>query len=164
MLFINNQESEVTELKITLQEFMGADENIYLAALDASDDVFEVLGRLKSRDDFDRKGPLCEPVTEVGVVLVCQQRGGHQDRTLATILGCDKRGPHGDLGFAKAYVPANQPIHHSRCAHVIAYSRDRCGLIRCFLKGEALTKCAPFGFIEGMCVSGARFSTSINVQ
>ena len=44
MLFINNQESEVAELKITLQEFMGADENIYLAALDASDDVFEVLG------------------------------------------------------------------------------------------------------------------------
>ena len=143
---------------------MGADKNIDLAAFDPTNDVFEILGRLKSRNDLDCKGPLCEPITEVGVVLVCQQRGGHQDRTLATILGSDKCGPHGDLGFAKADVPANQAIHHPRCTHVIADCGDRGGLIRCFLEGEALTKCVPLGFVEGMCVTSPRFSAGVNVE
>ena len=43
------------------------------------------------------------------------------DRTLPSILGCNKRGPHGDLRFCQSLRPRKQLIHPLG-AHVIAHS------------------------------------------
>ena len=126
---------------------MGADKNIYLATLYAGNDALQVFCRLKARDHLNGIGPAGKPVTEVGMVLVSQQRGGDQNRTLTAILCGNEGGAHGYLGFAKAHIAAHQAIHHLGCAHVVLNGGDGGGLIRRLLKGEALAKLLPLGFV-----------------
>ena len=58
------------------------------------------------------------PVGEGRVVLLHQQRGGHQDGDLLAVLHRLERGPHGDLGLAVADVAADQPVHRDDLLHV----------------------------------------------
>ena len=48
MLLIDDQQSQVTELKVTLQKFVSTDQNIDLATSHPTDDVLEVFGRLEA--------------------------------------------------------------------------------------------------------------------
>ena len=51
-------------------------------------------------------------------MLLGQQRGGHQDGDLLSILDGLEGGPDRDLGLAVADVAADQPVHRDDLLHV----------------------------------------------
>ena len=143
---------------------MGADQNIDLTTLHPCNDVLQVRGRLKARDHLNGEGPVGKPVPEVGVVLVGQKGSWDQNRTLAAILCGDESGAHGDLGFAKTHVTAHQTIHDLGCTHVVLDGGDSGGLIRRFLKREALAKLLPLGLVQLVGVTHSGLASGVNVE
>ena len=71
------------------------------------------------------------------VVLLSKQGRRHQHGNLLVVVARDKRGSHCYLGFAEAYVAADQPVHDFLGAHVISNCLNGEGLVWCFFKGEA---------------------------
>ena len=50
-----------------------------------------------------------------------QDRGGHQDGYLLSVIDCLESGTDGYLGFAKTYIPAHETIHGIGFFHVCFY-------------------------------------------
>ncbi len=73
-------------------------------------------------------------------MLLCQQRGGHENGHLFGILRRNKGRSHGDFCFTKANVTTDQAIHHFRGAHVVTNCGDRGGLVWCLFKWECSGK------------------------
>ena len=80
------------------------------------------------------------------MVLLRQQRRGHQDRYLLAGLYGDKGGAQGHFGFAEAYIAADDAIHGLVGFQIRDHLFDGGCLIRSFFKGEACLECAVFRF------------------
>ena len=70
------------------------------------------------------------------IVLLGQDRRGHQDRHLLSVHHGPEGGAQGHLGFAEAHIPANQAVHGLLAAHVLLHVRDGLNLIRRLLVFE----------------------------
>ena len=71
-----------------------------------------------------------EAVGERLVVLLGQQRGGHEHGDLVAVLHRLERGPHGDLGLAEPDVAADQAVHGRARLHVGLHVLDGRELVR----------------------------------
>jgi hypothetical protein len=84
VLLVDDQEAEVGKSDVALQQLVRADEDVDLAGL--SDPARRVYPRRsKARQHLDAHGPVGEAVAEGVVVLLRQQRGGHQHGDLAPL-------------------------------------------------------------------------------
>ncbi len=76
-------------------------------------------------------------------MLTRQQCRRRDNRDLHAGHGCNKGRAHGNLGFAKAYVAANQPIHRLPRAHIRQDITNSAQLIVSFLIRETRREGVP---------------------
>jgi len=90
----------------------------------------------------------------VASVLLGEHGGGHQHGDLFAVLAGLEGGADGDLGFAKAHVAADQPVHGVVVGHVGLDRGDGGGLVVGFVEGEGVFKLAlPLG-VGGVADAG----------
>ncbi len=77
---------------------------------------------------------------ECVVMLLGQNRGGHQIGHLFSLLHCLERSPDRNLCLAVSHIPADQTIHDLGALHVLFRCLYRKNLILRFLKGKHFLK------------------------
>ena len=88
------------------------------------------------------------------MVLLGEQRGGHQHRHLLAVLHRLERGPDGDLGLAEAHVAAHQAVHRVALLHVALHLGDGDELVGRLLVGEGVLQLALPRRVLGEGVAG----------
>src|SRR3989338_3860363 len=86
--------------------------------------------RLKPRERLDLNGKSGHAFCERPVVLVGQDRGGHQDRRLLVVHHRLERGADRHLGLAEPDVAQQEPVHRPVLLHILLDGSRRGQLIR----------------------------------
>ena len=136
MLFVDNQQTEIGETHAGLQQFVRADQNIHRAVAQALGHGAGLFRGAKARQHLDAQWPVRKAIAKGLVVLLGQQRGGHQHGDLAPVGRGDKGRAHGHFGLAEADIAADQAIHRFAAAHIGEHRVDGGGLIRRLFKGK----------------------------
>ena len=95
-------------------------------------------------------------------MLLGKQRCRHEDRHLPTVLHSNEGRAHGDFGFAKPDITANESIHWSIGLHVGNDGCDGVGLIWRFIEGELLGKTVVFRI--GCRIGDARAGSAARID
>ena len=95
-----------------------------------------------------------EAVAEGLVVLLGEQRGGHEHGHLLAVLHRLERGPDGDLGLAEADVAAHEAVHRVVGLHVGLHVDDGRELVGRLLVREGLLQLALPRRVLGEGVAG----------
>jgi hypothetical protein len=98
----------------------------------------QLLLRTEARELLDPHRPVREPVPEVLVVLLGEQRGRDEHRDLPAVLDGDEGRAHRDLGLAEADVAAHQAVHRPGRGHVGQHRVDGGLLVGGLLEGKGL--------------------------
>ena len=126
--------------------------------------LFLLSGRAKARDVLDVHGVVGQALGESPVVLLGEDRGGHQHQDLLA-LGRGLEGcPQGNLGLAVAHVAADQAVHGPGGFHVGLDLLDGLTLVGCLHVGEALFELALPVRIGLELVPGAPTTLGIEAQ
>jgi len=137
LFFVDNDQTQVTEIDIVASQSMCTDHDIDFAPFEIPD-RFSLLGlTAKSAKlcDLDRK--FRHPAAKVVIVLFGQNGGRHQHRDLISAGDRFERGPQSDFCFSESDIAANQAIHRLGQFHVYLAGIDRGNLIRRFDVGKA---------------------------
>ena len=84
------------------------------ALVEGRDDLLLLLGRAEARDVVDGEGVVLQPLGEVAVVLLGEDRRRREDQHLPAVVGGLERRAQRDLGLAVADVAADQAVHRLR--------------------------------------------------
>ena len=90
-------------------------------------------GGAKPRQRFDLHGVAGEALPEGGLVLLAEDRRGHQHGDLLAVHHGAEGGAHRDLGLAVADVAADEAVHRLRPLHVVQHVFDR---VRAMLRSD----------------------------
>ena len=96
---------------VATEQPVGADQHVHLAVGELLEDAALLGGAAKARDHLHAHRQLREALAEGPVVLLGEDRGGHQHQRLLAALGRLEGGPQGHLGLAVADVAADQAVH-----------------------------------------------------
>ena len=138
LLLVHHRQTQVFELDITLQQPVGADNNVNAAVFQAFDDLLLFLVGSKSAQHFHPNWEWTETLAECSVVLLGQHGGGDQKAHLHAVVDCFECRPQRNLSLAVAHVPANEPVHGLWALHVGFYFVDSLGLVRGFFVGKGV--------------------------
>ncbi len=164
MFFVDDDQPQVVEPDVILQQFVGADDDIQFALLKLFQRGFGFLGAAEAAHDLNLDRPVGKTVAETVVVLLGQQGGGRQHRHLFAAVYGNKGRTHGDFGFAKANIAADQPVHRGAGQHVTAHRINGQLLVGGFFVGEGG---AEGGIVSAWVAKGmtlARGTAGINIQ
>ena len=131
LLFVNDQKPQVLEIKASSQDFMRADENVYLPFF-----VRNLLGRAEAAHIFHRAGQVGQTGFESLVMLQGKDGGGHQHSHLLGIRNSLEGGPDGYFRLAETYVSTNQAVHGAGILHILLHRLGGPLLIRGILIHE----------------------------
>ena len=143
LLLVDDEQSEVAELRLLGQQRMGADDDVDRPVREP----LAGLGRLLRRDEarqlahLDRKA--AEALHEPDEVLARKQRGGRNHGDLLAGHRRDEGRAHGDLRLAEADVAADQPVHRHPGVQVGQDVLDGRQLVLRLLVGKARAKRVP---------------------
>ena len=164
VFFVYDHQPQVLELDVTLQQLVGPDHDVHLALSQRIRGGLDLLGRLEARHDLDLHRPVGETVTEAVVVLLRQQRGGHQYRHLLAAVHREEGGTHGDFGLAKTDIATHQAVHGLGFDHVVYYRFNRGLLIGGFLEREGLGKDLVVAIRRGKAEALSGAAAGIDIQ
>ena len=156
LLLIDHDETEILHLDIGVEQSMGADDDVDRAVGEPGNDLLGLLVGLEPRQRLDHDGEGAHALHERGVVLLDQQRGGHQHRDLFAVLHGFEHRPDRDLGLAVAHVATDQPVHRHGAFHVALDLVDGRQLVGSLVEGEGILEFALPGGVggEGMALGG----------
>ena len=121
---------------------MGADQDVDAALGEALDRLALLGGGAEARDVLERERVVGEPLGERAVVLLGEDRRGHEHQHLLALGGRLEGGAQRDLGLAVADVAADQAVHRARRLHVGLDQLDRLALVGRLGEREALLELA----------------------
>src|SRR5690606_16648244 len=107
MLFVNDDEADVTKILSVLQQAMRAYDHIHVARPKSLDDTLRILSGAEPGQDFHAYGPVGETVLERLAVLLREQGRRHEYCDLLAAMHCRERGAQLDFRFADANFAAN---------------------------------------------------------
>ena len=154
LLFVHNQQPQILELNALLQQLVGADDQIHIAASQVLDGFALLLGGAEPAEhiDVDRKAP------EAGygglIMLLGQNRGGHQNGSLLAVHHAFHHSPKGYLGFSKAHIAAEKPVHGGWALHVMLDVRNAAQLVVGFRVGEIVLELFLPGSVRRKSIAG----------
>ena len=128
---------------------MGADDHVDLPARDAASHLLGLGRGEEPGEHLDPQRVAGEAVGEGLVVLLGQQRGGHQHGHLLAVLHRLEGSPQRHLGLAEAHVAAHQPVHRVLGLHVALPVGDGHQLVGGLLEGEGVLQLALPGAVLG---------------
>ncbi len=109
--------------------------------------------RLEAAQDPHLQRVVGQASAEGVVVLLRQDRGGHQHGHLLAVHGRLERGPQRHLGLAVAHVAADEPVHGLIRGHVGQDVLDGLDLVRGLVKFEGGLE-LPEGRVRGRKAGG----------
>ena len=138
LLLVDDDEPQILERDLGVQQFVRADDHVHRAGPQALDGPVDLLGGLEPAHGRHIDREPFEPFAEGLVMLLDQQRGGHEHGHLLAVLhGLEGRAQR-DLGFAKAHVAADQAIHRHGLLHIGLDLVDGGELVGGLLIGESV--------------------------
>ena len=118
LFLINNDQTKVLKAEVLGEQAVRTNDNIHCASAHALHDFFGFLGSLKTRKRLDPNREPGKTLVERLIVLLRQQRGGHQNGHLLAVLDRLEGSPHGNLSLAVAHIAGDQPVHGDFLLHV----------------------------------------------
>ncbi len=131
MLLVDDRDTEAGELRVAVEERVGADEDVDLPRLQPGRDA-AAFGRGRAvRQERDADGPVGEQRTgcrhgesleqaqRAEVVLLGEHFGGCHERTLVAALDRDEQGRERNHGLARTDVALQQPVHRRGAREVV---------------------------------------------
>ena len=118
LLLVHDEQSQVAELHGLADEFVCADDDVYLAGFEVGENLFRLLGTSSPREIVHADGHALQSGGERLVVLVGQYGGGHHDGHLLGVACCLESGADGHFGLAESHIAAHQPVHGAGLLHV----------------------------------------------
>ena len=130
LFLVDDEQTEVMPFDALADEFMGADEDVYLTRLQVCQDLFHLLRALQTAQVLDPHRHVLHSLAEGVVVLQGQDGGRYQDGYLFAVCRYLERCPHRYFGLTESYVTAHQSIHRHRALKVVLNVRGSLRLIR----------------------------------
>ena len=115
---------------------MGAHYNIHIPVAHPAEDFILLLGGAEPGKKLDVYGEALHALADGLEVLPGQDGGGHQNGALLGVRDALEGRPQSHLGFAKAHVTAEKPVHRGLTLHVPLDFLDAPELVLGFVKGE----------------------------
>ena len=128
LLFVYHQQAEVPEREARAEEFVCADDDVYLPLGKLFLYFGGLFGSLETADEFDVAGEVPEALGEGVVVLQGEDGCRHQHGHLFIVGHRLEGGPDGDFGFAEAHVAADEAVHRVGLFHVALHGSG-CGFL-----------------------------------
>jgi len=138
LLLVDDHQTQVLERDLVGQQPVSADDHIDGAVGETGDHLLLLGVGLEPAQGGHRDREAGVAIREGGVVLLDQQRRGHQDGDLLAVHDRLEGCPDGDLGLAVADVAADQPVHRHDPLHIGLDFGDRGQLVRGFDVGEGV--------------------------
>ena len=140
LLLIDDKQPQILEFYILRQHSVGADHNIHQALLQIRDGLLDLPRGAEPGQQLHPHRKVFHSLGKSIVMLLGQNRGGHQiHHLLALLYGLESR-PYGNLRLAVPHVSADQPVHDLAALHIRLGVGDGRQLILRLLKGEHLFK------------------------
>ncbi len=136
LLLVDDQKSQILELHIRRQHSVGSDDDIHHALFQILYRLLDLRRRAKSAHQCNIYREILHSLHKSVVMLLRQDRGGHQVYHLFTLLHRFEGGTNGDLGLAVAHISADQSIHDPVALHVRLGIHDGIQLVLRLLEGE----------------------------
>ena len=138
LLLVDDDEPQILERDLGVQQFVRADDHVHRAGPQTLDGPVDLLGGLEPAHGRHIDREPFEPFAEGLVMLLDQQRGGHEHGHLLAVLhGLEGRAQR-DLGFAEPHIAADQAIHRHGLLHIGFNFVDGGELVGGFLIGEGV--------------------------
>ena len=136
LLFIDDQESQRLGLDIFRKNAVRPDDDIHQSLRE----ILQCLPLLRrapeTAEEADADGEIRHALDKGIVVLLRQDRGGHQVDDLTALLHSLERRAEGDLRLSVSHVTADQPVHDPPLFHVRFDVLDGLQLVLRLLEGE----------------------------
>ncbi len=149
LLFIDDHQPEVFEADILADEAVGADDDIHLPEHEFADDLILFAGRAEAREHLNIGGEGLQALAEGLIMLLRQNGGGHEHGNLFAIHHRFEGGAQGNLGFAVAYIPAQEPVHGAGVLHIALHGSNGIHLVGRLHIGEAALELKLPGAVFG---------------
>ena len=138
LLLVDDDEPQILERDLGVQQFVRADDHVHRAGPQALDGPVDLLGGLEPAHGRHIDREPFEPFAEGLVMLLDQQRGGHEHGHLLAVLhGLEGRAQR-DLSFAEPHIAADEAVHRYGLFHVGFNLVDGGELVGGFLIGEGV--------------------------
>ncbi len=137
MLLVDDHEAQVLELDVGLQELVGADDEVDLAAREPFERGLGFLAVRKRESSAMRTGKSAKRSLNVWKCCSASSVVGTRRADLLAVRQRHERGAQRDLGLAEAHVAADESIHRLARRHVLDDGLDRRGLVGCLLESES---------------------------
>ena len=118
LLFVHDEQTEVSELDVLRQQPVRADDDVDLAGREVADRLFLLLLRAEAADHVDPHRKPGEPLAQRLLMLERQHGRRREEGDLLAVHDCLEGGAHRDLGFSVADVAAQETVHGRRRLHV----------------------------------------------
>jgi len=164
LLFIDDDEAEISKVDIFGADAMGANDEIDTAFADTFEDGLLLGIGLEAGEGFDAKGVTGESGFEGAFVLFGQDGGGDQDGDLFAKFAGLEGSADGEFGFAKAHIAADKAIHGPGAGHVAFDFREGGELVIGFFVGEFVFELFLPGGVGGEGDTGEVFAGSANAE
>ena len=119
MLFIHNDQPQIFKPDGAAQQGVGAHDNVHGAVFQGLFGGVRIAGGNETGQVAQCQGQFRETLRKGFCMLPRQQGGGDDDGHLHTTARRHEGGPHGDLGFAKAHIPAQQTVHGTAFGQIL---------------------------------------------
>ncbi len=111
VLFVDDPQPQPTELDPLLEDGMSADHQVDASVADLLQHFRLFPGRSRTGEQNRAQAELRQPVTELQVVLFCQDFGWSDHCHLGIVLDGQQSGHEGNDRFAAPHVPLHQTVH-----------------------------------------------------
>ena len=164
LFLINDDQTQVFKMHITLQQAMRADHDINLPGSRALNSPFLFRRGTKTRQHINGHRVIGKPLPESLQVLTGQNCRRHQDGHLATVEDRFKSRPDRNLGLAVADIATDQTIDRTFRDHVREDSFDRLQLVRGFFVGESRFEFTKKPIRRTVAETFSELPASLNLQ
>ncbi len=163
MFFVNDDESEVGGLDVSVEECVRSDEDVYGALGESFECGLLFIWRLESGQAGDVDAQGSQSLTESLPVLECQEGCGCEDQGLVAACECAHGGVQHDFGFAIAGIAGEESVHRVGLLQVVEdlandFFLGACWGVRCeFLEGFDPVR------VNGLDVSAYGFASCMSL-
>ena len=162
LLFVDDDQAEIFERDVVLHQPMRADDNIHRARGQIAT-TFCCSRRVRKRESNSMRTGIIRHALAKSVEMLLRQNGRrHEDGDLFAAHHGFERRADGDLGFAKADIAANQPVHRLGRFHVLFGFTDGAHLVGRFLVDERAFEFALPRRVRAESVAGLRFARGLD--
>jgi len=164
VFFIHHQEPQPGKGHVFLEKTMGADQQIHLAFGGIGEDASLTGGGDEAGDRLHPQGEPRQAPFEGAMMLLSQDRGGHEERRLsAPFHGLEHR-PKGHLGLPEPHISHHQSVHGVVVLHVFLYVPDGPELILRLSVGKGVFHHAQHFAVGGEGHARRRLPEGIEVR